>query len=373
MRKHIIAIIYNNTDNKIANYIVAMCIMLSMVIVVSGLSGCNCHVNSVQTISSAGLSVTYDSNIDRIIYFGIKKHHNLLYTTNLNKEPDYKGDYTFYGGLYSWIAPQSNWLNETGDAKQDWPPDPVIDRGPTFVDELGLTRFAATGPVSKRSGLREHKSVEILPNIYQIDNNEYRVAEIRHRIENISDEIKQVSIWTISAVEIGSVIAVPLPVVNSELDANDGNTIRLDSIESIPLWNLATAARDEQGNIIDNGNWATVLTGFRKPKLRRNNIQKDSFKAFIPGKPVIATWNKGYWLLRVGEQIDDSGKLWQAGEAQIEIYVNYGLKIFEAELCGPLVDLQPGGSTEFVERWYVIKSDTMDFRVLDKILSNLNR
>jgi len=324
---------------------------------VSGPGGCGAiPANPTQTISGFGLKAAYDADCDRLTYFGPNKGPNLLFAPNRAKVgSDPEDGYVFFGGMYSWIGPQGEWVDASGNPKS-WPPDPVIDRGPMSVMDMTLREFQAVGPVSPISGLRESKSVEIVGE---------GEAVVTHRVENLSDEPRRVSIWTITAAPTRAIIVVPRPLATQP--------IGMDKPESHDLWERRAG---------EVGNWVMLP----RQRMRRLRRMSGELKAFVPVgaridaqqhsetlPPCIAIWKRHYWLLRVGDpsSIDVDGTLWAAGEAPVEVYVNSGLKIFEAELLSPIVELQPGESTQFTERWFVIYGSRYNTSVLDKALAKL--
>ncbi|MFG0330767.1 MAG: hypothetical protein ACF8PN_12830 [Phycisphaerales bacterium] len=317
-------------------------ITMTMLGVVMTTIGCRNGQQRRYRIAGEGVMAKYDAKRDRIVHFGApnKPRKNILDTNDLTKDPDPAGSYHFFGGTYTWIAPQSDWVDEHGEAR-DWPPDPAMDRGPTYVRRLSFTGLEAEGPVDRR-GLRQIKTLEIRPG---------KQMDFTYEIVNDGEETRRAAPWVISAAPARAIIAVPKPRFSS---------IRFNHDEAAEMW-------DEV--VEDAGDWLLLPT----ERFYWWTGGRNDFKAFIPSEPVIAIWRQNWWLLRVGEEFDDAGSLWEAGEAPVEVYFNYGLELFEAELLGPIAELGPGESTVWNERWFLIHSNSPDTGVLDEALAEWRR
>ena len=308
---------------------------------VGGLSGCRTPAGMTK-MKEDGVKVKYVASLDRVVFFGRMNGPNLMYS-NMRKvrreSPQAGGEYTSYGGMYSWVAPQSAWVDEFGSAR-NWPPDPAFDRGPTVIrtrEVGGDGVIEAQGPVT-RMGLQEWK--RFAPR----GDDE---LDVLHRLDNVGEEARTAGVWTVTAVEPGAIIAVPR--------SREG--VRFGKEGQAELWNALT--RDEGGwTLVDTGarGWWTSATG-------------GELKAFVDdAPPMIAVWRKGNWFLRIGEwqkeawagQNPDRG-----GEAPVEVYLNFGLKLFEAELVGAIAPIQPGEGASFQERWVIIRSDKPETAGLD--------
>jgi hypothetical protein len=238
--------------------------------------------------------------------------------------------------MYSWISPQGAWIDEAGELR-DWPPDPAMDRGPTTIVHQSDTCLVAGGP-PMRSGLIEQKWFELA--------RDRSVAILDQRLHNPAGDKIVGGVWVNTAVKPGAIIAV-----------RDGSSDRYrisggDAANT--LWARATTSRD---------GWLLIHTD----GVDWSDLGTDSFKFFADGPAVIAIWTEGYWLLRQGLTDDAEGSLAQHGEAPIEVYVNYGLQLFEAELLGPITTIPPGGTTQRVERWVVTPASEPDPTILDDL------
>lgn len=303
-----------------------------------------CARPTTQRIRAFGLEAVYDSSIDRLIYVGPKRRPNLLqvYEPGAGEggSADAEGGgYPGDGGFYSWVSPQADWTDDLGEARE-WPPEATMDRGPSRVTHHSLGAVAAVGP-DLPAGLRESRSFAIRSD---------REIVVRHQLKNISDQPITAGVWTINAVRKRAVIAVAKP---SYAD------VRFEHEGSQRLWDAIT---------VESGDWLTIST-------RRVHWWRaeggGALQAQIPSLGRVAVWTRGYWFMRLGFPFDEQGTLWAHGRAPIEIELDYASKHYAVHLLGPLVTLQPGESTEFIERWIIVRSQSADTSVLDQALASL--
>jgi hypothetical protein len=292
---------------------------------------------SAARIEHAGLAVSYMPDLDRYTYFGPVGGPNLLYSTGLSRAPAADGTYTFFGGAYTWVAPQAGnlgWKDSAGEPRP-WPPDPAMDTGPGA--RIGLTEDSLTTltPVS-RAGLREEKVLTILDG---------STAELVYTLRNTTEAPLTAGTWTNTAVRTGAVIAVRMPE-EAEVRGWDDRSIELfRSIASEP---------SEAG-------WVTL-------DLSRASWEP-GIKVYIESPldlPKIAVWDRGYWFLRELETTDMAGlsRLREHSEGPVAVYIQPRDHIVEAELYGPLKDIPGGGSATTIERWRLIRSPAADVSLL---------
>lgn len=308
--------------------------LLLLVLIV--LAGCANRLEHAGLLHTAQLQLTYDAQRDRITSFGPAGGPNLLGVRDLQSPPAADGSYTFFGGMYSWISPQGAWVDASGQLR-DWPPDPAMDRGPAVIVNQDAGRVVARGPVT-RSGLVEQKWFELAPGRY--------AAIIDQRLHNPTGGNVVGGVWVNTAVKPGAIIAVR---------DRSSDHFRISGGDAAnTLWARATTSRD---------GWLLIHTD----GVDWSDLGTDSFKFFAQGPTAIAIWTDGYWLLRQGLTDDSDGSLAKHGEAPVEVYVNYGLQLFEAELLGPITAIPPGGTTQHVERWLVAPAAEPDPTVLDDL------
>lgn len=268
-----------------------------------------------------GVVLSYRADIDRVIFFGQLGGPNMLHTLELDRSPAEDGSYTFYGGCYSWVAPQRGemgWRDETGRLS-DWPPDPAMDRGPMQVTRRTHNSLTARSPVM-RNGLRKYVTFRFLgPG----------EIEVVRELENVSAEPRRGAIWTLTAVEPRAHIA-----------------LRREAVET--LWTQT----EEEIEIV-----APLLTPdaeYHLLDLRETHFE-NGVKVHFDADPLIAVHHSGWWFVRKGSwRSDDS--LRDVGEAPMALYLNPGLEMFEAELRGPLRRIDPGERIVYSERWLLLSN-----------------
>lgn len=305
------------------------------------LTGCRTPAGMTK-MKEEGAKVKYVASLDRVVFFGRTSGPNMLHTEMRKvrrQTPDSGGAYTFYGGMYSWISPQAAWVDEEGE-RRSWPPDAAADRGPALVRKISEELIEAEGPTT-RSGLRERKRFAV---------RSATELDVQHALINESQESKSGGVWTVTAVSPKALIAVP----------RSPEGVRFGDEGQEELWNAIT----EQ-----EGNWTVIDTGAKGWWTKESGGE---LKAFIDSPPMIAVWRRGNWFLRVGERDDASWEgLRSAGEGAVEVYLNFGLKLFEAELLGAIHEIEPGGERTFQERWVIIPSRDQKTEVLDEAVKRI--
>lgn len=286
------------------------------------------------------LAVEYSPDLDRVTFFGVHDGPNLLHTVGLDREPAEDGSYTFFGGGYTWVGPQRGehgWRDETGEL-QDWPPDPAIDAGPSRIVGRTPLGVVTENPVA-RDGLREEKTIRLTS---------AHSASIEFQFTNTSEETLRRTTWINTAVQPGARIALKLQEGDqvAQIYAGDENAVE--------RFNALLGPIDERG-------WAVVDL--------RNAEFDGGIKIYTDGPAEIAIWvpnpdwlqTKGFWLHRSLEtplSVEQRSELRAIGEGPVAVYLNPGLGLFEAELYGPVVDLEPGSSAMSTEVWTVYRASS---------------
>ncbi len=300
-----------------------------------------------QKIIGAGLVAEYDSNRDRLIRFGPRGiNTNSLYVNDLDRQPSPSGQYTYFGGMYSWVAPQSAWTDPTGKP-QPWPPAFGMDIGPTLVTRHGLNEFEAIGPVLD-SGLQEIKSVQLGRDHYGPR------ALVTNGLKNTTDEPQWGGVWLSTAAIPGSVIAVITP--------DHDHRVQLSAHPNAQqTWDNVTRHRSR---------WTLIRTKRYYWWLDKGS----TFKATLDSDRVIAIHRRGRWLLRIGEPWtpDSDATLAESGEGPVEVAVNFGAQMHEAALLGPIAEIAPGETTRCRERWYIIPGVASRVKQLDEALFKID-
>lgn len=277
-------------------------------------------------VEANGLAVEYLPRADRYTYFGPEKGPNLMYAVGLDRLPPADGSYTFYGGCYTWVAPQhgpAGWAGYGGEPLP-WPPDPAMDVGPGYRSGRSLPSATVTTP-RQRSGVREVKRFELMgPD----------AAELWCTLVNAGDVTVERGAWVITACPPDGAIAVRAPAGTPLRGWDDVSVDRLLSVLSEP---------DEHGwRVLDleDVDW------------------EGGVKVYIDGPAELAVWREGWWLHR-RQLAEDVDSLLAHGEGPVALYLqpsDSGPPIFEAELYGPIVAIEPGGEHTSVETWRLVES-----------------
>lgn len=282
------------------------------------------------------LAVQYCQAIDRYTYFGpASGSPNMLHTVGLDRTAQ-PGEYLFYGGCYSWTAPQNGsgadkggWVDPQG-GPLGWPPDPAMDIGPCDLVTSGDRGFTVRGPV-QRTGLRETKTFEIVGP---------RSARLTYRLDNRGPSPVLAGPWLNTAVAPGSVIAFRM---------GEGAAFEVRGAMG------ENAAASFTGALGPSGHG-----GWRSLDLSQHQNMPET-KVFIDAgdRPAeIAIWRDGWWLHRrlTGGDSASHSRQREHGEGPVAFYVHSGLGIVEAELVAPFGLIDPGRAHEATELWTLIRA-----------------
>lgn len=294
-------------------------------------------------IEGKKIAVEFSSAIDRYTFFGPKDGPNLLYVTAMERAPAADGSYTFFGGAYTWIAPQdgpSGWIGADGN-QSPWPPDPAMDVGATTRMDVTTEWCVVTNPVN-RMGLEERKILRMIP--------DESAAVVVLELVNSGTTSRMSGAWINTAASNEHKIAVRVPP-GSEIWAWEGKSAE-------PLKRIMSAPDADGWALIDlaKANWEGGIKFYIQPGAVNGET-----------KVAIAQWYGGYWMYRCQEDCgaEDFALLRENGEGPVAVYIQPGAEpIIEAELYGRLVNLAPGKSERWREWWYVIKAAMPDVSVL---------
>ncbi|MFG0253374.1 MAG: DUF4380 domain-containing protein [Phycisphaerales bacterium JB038] len=284
---------------------------------------------NVVRLERNGVVLSYRPDIDRVIFFGASGGPNMLHTVGLDRRPAHDESYTFYGGCYSWVAPQRGewgWRAADGTAS-DWPPDPAMDRGPMEVVKRSHDSLTARSPIM-RNGLREYVTFTMVGS---------NLVEVVRELENVGEQPTQASIWSITAVEPGATVA-----------------LRQDAVGH--LWSEASHEAEAFRSLLTPDD-----EHFRFSTAAATN--RDGVKVYFDAEAYLAVHKQGWWFVRDGLS-RDHGSLKEVGEAPIALYLHPELEIFEAELYGPLREIAPGERLDYTEYWLLQASYPPDCAVL---------
>ena len=313
-----------------------------LVVMGAGLGGCALgahvvHARETARVRGEGLEVQYRADIDRFTFIGPEDGPNLVFTQKTDQAPAKDEAYTFYGGGYTWIAPQNGplgWRDAEGKERA-WPPDPAMDIGPGKVERVDAMSMRIESPVG-RTGLREVKAFGITGE---------RTGTLAYALENTTNAMVTAGPWVNTAVAPGSVVAVRATASTEMWGWNDESIARLRTVmREVPGtgWSIVEP---------DKGTW------------------DGGIKVYMEAPAEIAIWRDGWWLHRRQLSVDD-GRLRAAGEGPVALYIQPAkgadVAIVEAELYGRLADIPPYGRNLGEERWTVIQSATADVTVLPR-------
>ncbi len=328
------------------------------VMAIGCLSGAGCALwndivppplHGVTRIEKAGLAMEFSPFIDRVTYFGPASDggKNALHVVDLERAVPEDGSYTFFGGCYSWVAPQKSvpagedviagWI-DGARVPRDWPPDPAMDIGPVRRTGAGPDWLTSIGP-EHRTGLVEGKTLRI------VDRNR---AMITYTVANRGNDTVAAGCWLTTAAAPDSVIAVRMP---------EGAQVYGWDDRSVRLFESALSARDGRG-------WRTLRPGDAK--------WEGGIKVYIAapaGTPMdIAVWSPECrsWLHRSQPALSEEAmsRLIAMGEGPVAVYMEPSAGIFEAELYGPIETLAPGGATTVAETWAMVDARIADTSLL---------
>lgn len=289
-------------------------------------------------IGRGQLALEYSPDLDRVTFFGVRNGPNMLHVTGLDREPADDGSYTFYGGGYTWVAPQGGehgWRDESGELLE-WPPDPAMDAGPAMIVGRTPTSVVTENPVA-RDGLRQRKTLGL---------SAAHEATIEYTLINEGDETLRRAHWINTAVALDGVIALKM---------RDGEQVAQLFSEDP---NAAELLSDRLEPIGEDG-WALL-------RLSGLNLA-EGIKVYTDGPAEIAVWvsnpdwlmTRGFWLRRSLAEplsIEQRSELRALGEGPVALYLNTGMELFEAELYGPVVDIEPGDTATSTEVWRVYEA-----------------
>lgn len=299
------------------------------------LAGCGTNAPIYQLRSNT-LALDVRPDIDRAVSFRAIGGPEVLFTADLDEPAKPDEQYTFYGGAYSWTAPQngdSGWIGPDG-ALRAWPPDPAMDVGPAEVVRAKCTSLTLRNP-ENRLGLVEHKSFALTD----------AALTLTYILANEGDEARTAGTWINTAVHRDAVLAV-------RLDRTAANSLYGWNDESIDRFRSLARLRADGWALLDlsNADWEGGIKVYvARPEGER---------------PTIAIWHDGVWFQRVQRVTEDDagtvGRLKELGEGAVAVYIQPApaveTMIVEAELYGPIVDLGPGEVHEAMETWTIIPS-----------------
>jgi len=362
-------------------------------------------------IDAAGLRVEYSPELDRILAIAPEDGPNLLHTANLEQQPDDDAGYTFFGGAYFWVSPQhgpNGWADESGETRA-WPPDPAMDRGPARVVSRTDTSFTAVNPID-RAGLVQEKEVQItgpgqLEVRYRLTNRseetksrgvwintatpgdavvavrlpgyEFGAESVLGEVDAAMAEMESVAVGAAEMVEgdgddADRAETTPAEVEGALEQADAGTPAALDEAARDEPSPEAEAREDDIRRRAKLWAWNEQSAGPLRDVMRGPDANgwylidlteadwAGGTKFYFDAPAELAVWvpegkkrKSGFWLHRRQLAAVNAERLIENGEAPVALYIDPAAELIEAELYGPLVDLEPGETHEAIELWTV--------------------
>jgi len=219
-----------------------------------------------------------------------------------------------YGGCKTWVAPQDLW---------GWPPDPMLDFGKANVEVLqnpkGLPVLKITGCPSLSTGVLFTKEIVM---------DESGEVLLTQRMHNIGGKRVTYSVWDVTQVKAPCFVAFP---------------VKPDSRFPDGISYIMAESRNSRQFDVRDGLCITNYLG------EVGKIGSDTDGPWI-------IWFEGdlAYVKLFGPMKEDAE--YPDGGCSAEVFTSEAkLGYLEMEILGPLVELEPGGQTELVERWRIFK------------------
>ncbi len=250
---------------------------------------------------------------------------NLVEASAGTVPPAKQKESVFFGGLYTWIAPQDHWVDAEKEELYDEEPDPTIDRGPYEVTSKGAGELTMISPTTKTYGLKVEK-------IFKLAGNENHL-EYTVRLHNVGPYPVRWSIWNLNAVKPNGIVFFHIPNGESDLKFySDPQDFRRRFTHITHIIDDTTAAVD-----------------YRK-------YAGPGAKMFVQvGSKFLAYRQPGSWFVR--RFPNDPRSIFTDQQSQIELWADTETGIFEMEAVSPDYLILPGKSVSWTERMSIISDD----------------
>jgi len=289
-----------------------------------------CSSPPIHSLSRGGTTIVIDASQSRVRLFNRDGRANALTLTAdsdrpLPQERQSQADFPRRGGVYTWLAPQSQWIDPVTGHPRRWPPELAMDAGPTQVLAVDSRHLKLLGP-PLASNVRQQVEWALH------DDGSLQLAVC---LLPAGEPAKPWSPWVITGVRSDTVVAVRAGSVHFK-----------DSAYEV-IWHRAVTERD---------GWLLV-------NLRDIAIKG---KVFLNSQPIIAAWRDGQWLVRVGQE---SSAVRHADDAPVELYFDPANDYFELEFVGPYRPVTSDGANQWIEQWHIVPTATPELRAIDRFVT----
>jgi hypothetical protein len=234
-------------------------------------------------------------------------------------------DYTFFGGLYTWLAPQDHWVDLEKNEVYNKKPDPTIDRGPYEVTGTGAGELTMISPTVKAYGLKVEK-------IFTLPKNENHL-EYMVRLHNVGHYPVRWAVWNLTAVKPNGIVFFDIP--HGEADFN--------------FFGASQTHRKWFSNIMHIIDDTTAAVDYRK-------YAGPGAKMFVRvGSKFVAYRQPGSWFVR--RFPNDSRQIFTDQQSQIELWADAKKGIFELEAASPDYAILPGKSVSWTETMSIVPDE----------------
>jgi hypothetical protein len=231
--------------------------------------------------------------------------------------------YIYFGGVYTWFAPQSRWLAYDGKGVFTGG-DPVLDNGPYRVTVARPDELTMVSPVSRCFGLQMIKTFKLIPNSSRLD---FTVT-----LRNTASVPIRWAVWNLNGVKPVGVAFFAVPGGKDDLQ--------------FPV----NGKKDPKkfAKVVE------VLEG-RIAAIDLRKYHSTGGKIFVRvGGDYLAYRQPGSWFVR--RFTADTKDIFTDWQSQIEIWADAKVgHIFELEAASPDFVIPPGKSVSWTERMYIIE------------------
>ncbi len=277
-------------------------------------------------ISNEKVQVIVAPSIGRLMSYRLTNGQNVL---NVNPAKEgllpprpQKDGYIYFGGLYTWIAPQASWISYDGKGIYTGA-DPVLDNGPYRVTAMKENELTMTSPISHCYGLQMIKTFKLAKDSSKL---EFSVT-----LRNTASVPIRWAVWNLSGVK---------PVGIAFFDVPGGKKdLQFPVNDKIDPKKFAKALQ-----VIDGRTAAVDLRQYRK----------DGGKIFVRrGSDYLAYRQPGSWFVR--RFSTNPAQIFTDWQSQIEIWADAKIgHIFELETASPDFVIPPGKSVTWTEWLYIV-------------------